>query len=193
MTNRCVAFLAGVLLASAAAGETIYKYRAADGRMTYSNRLLPGAELIETFDYRFAAPAAADPNAAKAGAAVNERMKVHLTELEKAWSEVQDARSALASAEARLTGVEPLDEEGRSLAGPSSPAPPPVGGPRAPAVPAAGGAAPAASPAVGGAMGARRGGGRSAEYRDRKASLEAEVQAARTRLDTALRSYNQLR
>ena len=186
MGNRVLPLLACLLLAFPAAAQTVYKYRAADGRMTYSNRLLPGAELIETFDYRFAAPAAANPNAAKAGAAVDERMKIHLAALEKAWSEVQDATRALAAAEARLSeGVAPLEDEGRSLAGPLIPAPLKPGQTIAQAA--------ADARQVGGPMGTRRGGGRNADYFDRMASLEADVKAARTRLDTALRSYNQLR
>jgi hypothetical protein len=42
-------------------------------------------------------------------------------------------------------------------------------------------------------MGTRRGGGRNAEYAERMAELEADVRVARTRLDAALRNYNQLR
>jgi len=194
MAIRAGFLIACLLLASAAAAETIYKYRAADGRTTYSNRLIPGAELIETFDYRFAAPAAAAPAEAKAGAAADARMKAHLSALEKAWSEVQDATKALADAEARLSaGVGPLSGEGTALAGPSAPAPPAVGGPQGSAAPVTGGPSSAASPAVGGPMGTRRGGGRNPEYAQRMAALEADVHAARVRLDTALRDYHQLR
>jgi hypothetical protein len=42
-------------------------------------------------------------------------------------------------------------------------------------------------------MGTSRGGGRNAEYRERLAVLEADVRAARARLELALRRYNELR
>ncbi len=186
MAYRACSFLVLLLLASTAAAQTVYKYRAADGKTTYSNRLIPGAELIETFEYRFdapAAPRAARPDASKADAAAEARINKHLAALDTAWREVQDATKALAVAEERLSaGVGPLEEEGRSLAGPAVPALPAAGGPRA-----------AAPPAVGGPMGTRRGGGRNADYADRMADLEAEVRKARARLDAALRNYNDLR
>lgn len=183
-----------LLLAFPAAAETIYKYRGADGRTTYSNRLIPGAELIEAFEYRFPAPAAAGGSAAQPAAVDDNRIKNHLAALDAAWSEVQAATRALAAAEARLgAGVEVQEGEGQALAGPATPAPPSAGGAQAPVAPAAGGPSQATSPSAGGPMGTRRGGGRNADYRDRMAALEADVQAARARLDAALRSYNQLR
>ncbi|HEU4924204.1 MAG TPA: hypothetical protein VFT23_14145 [Burkholderiales bacterium] len=43
-------------------------------------------------------------------------------------------------------------------------------------------------------MGRRQGGGgRSPEYQERTATLEADVRAAQERLDAALRRYNALR
>jgi hypothetical protein len=196
MPNRATSLLVCLLLASTASAETIYKYRRADGQTIYSNRLIPGAELIETFEYREkpAAPRAARPEASKADAAGEERVKQYLAALDKAWREVQDASKALASAEARLSaGVALVEGEGRSLAAPAVPASPAVGGPQAPAAPVAGGPPAAAPPAAGGPMGSRRGGGRSADYADRMAALESDVRAARSRLDAALRAYNQLR
>jgi len=188
-----------LLLAPAVAAETIYKYRRADGQMMYSNRPVAGLELIETFEYRFAAPApvsrdAANSDAAKSDAEAHARITKYLAALHAAWSEVQEAGKALAAAEDRLrAGVEPQLEEGRSLAGPEKPPAPPVGGPQAPASPAAGGPAPAVPASVGGPMGTRRGGGRTAEFAERMQSLETEVQTARERLDAALRRYNELR
>ena len=57
MIARIVAFAACFLAPGAACAETVYKYRRPDGRTLYSNRLEPGLELIETFEYRFSAPA----------------------------------------------------------------------------------------------------------------------------------------
>jgi hypothetical protein len=208
MIFRAAALFICLLLASAAAAETVYKYRRADGQTTYSNRVLPGLELIETFEYRFTAAAAVDPNAAKSGNEADARMKQHLSALDKAWSEVQNATKALAAAEARLTaGAGPLAGEEVSLGGPEALSPSDIGGAQAPVPPAVGGAQPPAAPkpgetlaqaaaasrAVGGPMGTRRGGGRNAEYGERIAGLESDVQKARARLDAALNAYNQLR
>ena len=213
--RACALFKPGVLLACLAfalpaAAETVYKYRAADGSVTYSNRLLRNAELIETFDYKIPAAARAAPRGAlpQAGIDADNRMKAHLSALNKAWDEVQSATRALTAAEARLAaGDAPLESEGTSLAGPVALAPSEVGGPQAPASPAVGGPQPPAAPlkgqtpaqahaaaqAVGGPMGTRRGGGRNADFFQRQAVLEADVAKARTRLDRALSDYNQLR
>ena len=185
MRIRACTLLACLAFALPVAAETVYKYRAADGKVTYSNRLQRGAELIETFEFNV--PAASSPSprsvSSPAEAEVDNRMKVRLSALDKAWSNVQGATKALENAEARLaSGAAPLDNENTSLA--TAPAPVP---------PAAGGAAPGASPAVGGPMGTFRGGGRNAEYFQRQAVLEADVARARTKLDEALRDYNQLR
>jgi len=183
-----------MLLVSAAGAETIYKYRRADGQMIYSNRPLAGVELIESFEYRLPKPAAMSGDAAKYEAAGEERIKKYLAALEQAWSEVQAAHKALGAAEERRrAGVEPQEGESRALAGAAKPAPPAVGGPQSPAAPAAGGPSRAAPPAVGGPLGTRRGGGTQPEYRDRMESLQAEAEAARARLDAALRRYNELR
>jgi hypothetical protein len=172
-----------LLLSSAATAETVYKYRGADGQMTYSNRPIRGAELVEAFDFRFPPAAAPDSKAPMAAAAADENIKRRLAALDRAWSNVQTATRVLESAEAQLAaGEAPLEGESHSLATPPAPVPPSVGG-----------AAPAASPAVGGPMGTFRGGGRNAEYFQRQAALEAEVVRARTRLDAALKAYNQHR
>jgi hypothetical protein len=204
MCSRKLVLFLCLSLASAAGAETIYKYRRADGRVMYSNRPAAGLELIETFDYRFPAPAPSSTDAARREAAKSEaaksdaegeaRIRKYLDALQAAWNEVQDAGRALAAAEERLrAGDAPLLEEGRSLGGPEKPAVPGVGGPQAPAPPAVGGAGPAAPASVGGPMGTRRGGGRSPEYVERMQGLETEVQKARARFDAALRRYNELR
>ena len=59
MISRVYLLAALLLLAPAIAAETIYKYRRADGRMIYSNRPMPGVELIEAFEYKFDKPTAA--------------------------------------------------------------------------------------------------------------------------------------
>ena len=137
--------------------------------------------------------------------APEERIRLHLAALEKAWQEVQDARAALEQAEERLrAGEEPVEADPRQQSGlslPASPtgespplARPAAGGPLPPASPAVGGPLPSAPPAAGGPMGPRHGGGgRSVEYRERMESLESDVTAARARLDEALRRYNALR
>jgi hypothetical protein len=183
MVLRASTLIACLLLASTAAAETIYKYRRADGQMIYSNRRLPGLELIEAFEYRIPPPAArAAPSASdkKAAAAGDERIKKHLSALDAAWSEVQAATRALEAAEKRqAAGVEPLPGDRQAVA--VEAAPPTVGGVPAP-VP----------PALGGSMSGRRGRA-SPEYLARLEALDADVQAARARLDAALRRYNELR
>jgi len=198
MGIRASTLLACLLLSSAAAAETVYKYRQADGQVTYSNRRIPNAELIETFDYKF--PAARAPAAATGAAAqtasVDERMQAHIAALNRDWARLQDATRGLAAAEARLAeGLAPLEGENSSLAGPPAPAlaPSEVGGPQAPASPAVGGPMARGSAAVGGPTGTLRGGGRNAEYLARMDRLETDVRQARIQLDLAQRRYNELR
>jgi hypothetical protein len=194
MVLRLVTLLAMALLAATAAGETVYKYRQSDGRMVYSNRPLQGAELVESFEYRFTAPPAAPGEAAEPLPDAEQRIREYLAALDRAWREVQDAEQALAEAEARLSaGVEKIEGESRALGGPAAPPAPAVGGPLPPAAPAAGGPSAAAPPAIGGPLGTRRGGGVSPEFEERMRALEADVEAARARLDTALRRYRALR
>ncbi len=196
---RITVLSACLLFVSAAAADTIYKYRRADGRTVYSNRLEPGLELIESFEYRFPEPALAPIGkpASKSDAAGEERIRKHLDALQAAWTEVQEATRALAAAEQRLSsGIEPHGGEREAVAAaPSAFAPPPpppdIGGPVA-LPPSVGGVPASSSPAVGGAMSGRR--GRAApEYVARMEALEVDVRTARTRLDTALRKYNELR
>jgi hypothetical protein len=164
-------------------GQTIYKYRGSDGRTVYSSQRLPGLELIETFEYRSPPPAAQRPGAAESVRQAEERIRQHVEALNLAWADVRDAEAALAQAEARLrAGIEPLEGESTSIAGPARPAPPAVGGP-----------ARSAPPAAGGPMGTRRGGGRSPEYVERLGKLEADVAEARARLERAIQRYNALR
>jgi len=174
--------LACLMFASAAAAETIYKYRRADGRVTYSNRLVPGLELIETFEYKIDAPVRA-PNAraaAKSDLEGEARVTKYLAALDAAWKRVQDATRDVALAEERLSaGTEPQGGDWQATVADSAP-------------PSAGGVPAAAPPAIGGPMSGRRGRA-SPEYVARISALEADVAAARKRLDDALRSYNQLR
>ena len=182
MRVRIVALLACLLLSASAAAETIYKYRHADGRTVYSNRLEPGLELIETFEYRIPAPAAkAKSRAASQSDAEGEaRIKKQLDALQAGWTEVQDATRVLAAAEERLrAGQEPQASDREGVDSGSAP-------------PAAGGVPAPAAPAVGGAMSGRRG-RPSPEYVARVEALESGVRAARERLDKALRKYTQLR
>jgi uncharacterized protein DUF4124 len=196
MANRASTLFACLLFTTAAAGaETIYKYRHSDGQVTYSNKRIPGLELIETFDVRFPPPAPRAVASARVATPADEaRINKRIAALDAAWLAVQEATTALSRAEARLAaGVAPFEEEGVALAGPATPAPPEVGGPQAAAAPAVGGPLPAASPAVGGPIGTRRGGGRNADYHARMAVLEADVVKARADLDVALRRYHELR
>jgi hypothetical protein len=120
----CIVVL-GLLLASAAAGETIYKYRQADGRVVYSNRPLSGAVLLEQFEYELPAPATIEGDPEKSRLEAEQRIAGHLAALEQAWNEVQDARQALAQAEERLrTELEPTADEPRQLGGPAGAVPP---------------------------------------------------------------------
>jgi len=179
-TMRIAVLLACLLLASAAGADTVYKYRRGDGQITYSNRPVRGLELIDAFEYRFAAPVPADRNAAKSDTEAEARIRQYLNSLDAAWIKVQDATRALAMAEERLSaGVEPQAGDRAGIVAESAP-------------PAAGGVPSAAPPAIGGPMSGRRGRA-SPEYVARIRALEADVAAARTRLDAALRAYNQLR
>jgi len=180
---RKILLAAGCLmLASAAAAETIYKYRGADGRTLYSNRPISGAKLIESYEHEASAPPPhRDPS--KYEAEAESRIKERIAALDKAWSEVQESGRALAAAEARsAAGAAPEEGEARGLGTPADSAPPAVGGPSA-AVP----------PAVGGRMGSGRGGGVSPEYQARIEALEAAVRTTRARNDAAWRRYNELR
>jgi hypothetical protein len=173
--------LAALLLAApSAAPDTIYKYRRADGQVLYSSRPVAGVELIETFDYRFPAPVPASRNASKSDAEGEARITKYLAALDAAWREVQEAGKALAGAEERLrAGEEPQPGDRQGVVAESAP-------------PTAGGVPTVAAPAIGGPMSGRRGRA-SPEYVARMQLLENEVQAARTRLEAALRNYNQLR
>lgn len=185
MLRRLWLALAGLALVLAAGAETvtIYKYRAADGRIVYSNRPLQGAELLEAFSYDFPAPSSAEPAAPKHRAEVQERIRARLLALEEAWKEVQEASRALAAAEEkRLASVEPREGEQRARRDAAQFAPPAAGGPLAPA-----------HPQAGGPLDGRRGGGLRPEYEERQRALEAEVAAARERLEAAWRRYNALR
>jgi len=102
-------------------------------------------------------------------------------DLQEAWTEVQEARGALALAEERLRAGR-VEQEGDRIGMVTGAAPPAVGG-----VPRTG------RPATGGTM---RGAVRSRpspEYLARVEALEADLAAARARLDAALRRYNDLR
>lgn len=194
MTLRILSIALALMLASAAAGETIYKYRRADGQVIYSNRPLSEAALVEQVDYELT-PVRSQGEPDKSLLDAEQRISKQLAALEQAWIEVRDARQALAQAEERLrAGVEPKADEPRQLGGSADAATPAAGGPLPPARPAVGGPQIFARPAVGGPMGRRQGGGgRSVEYQERMAALEADVRAAQERLDTALRRYNALR
>ncbi len=190
MTSRTAVLLVLLLVAPCVAAETVYKYRRADGKTVYSNRPIRGLELIETFEYKAVEPAPPSAAAAKSDAEGEARIKKYLDELQSAWTEVQEATRALARAEARLrAGVGPQSGDREGVA--TSALPPPVAGKPPPTQPPVG-VAPPASPAVGGSMSGRRGRA-SPEYVARIEALEAEVATARTRLDAALRKYNQLR
>jgi Domain of unknown function (DUF4124) len=189
-----IGLVAGLLLVSAAAGETIYKYRQADGQVVYSNRPISGAVLLEQLEYE-PPPARIEAQPDKSRLDAEQRISKQLAALAQAWQEVQDARQALARAEERLRlEAEPKDDEVRQMVGGAELAPPAAGGPQGPAPPAVGGPQPPVSPAVGGPMGKRQGGGgRSAEYHARALALEADLLAAQARFDAALRRYNALR
>jgi hypothetical protein len=177
MPGRIALLLAIVLPIAAAEADTVYKYRRSDGRTIYSNKLEPGLELIETLEYRFAEPAPARPGAAQGEARITRR----LDDLQAAWTEVQESRAALAQAEERLRAGS-VEQEGDRIGVVTGAAPPAVGG-----VPRTG------RPAVGGTMRGATRSRASPEYVARVEALEADLAAARARLDAALRRYNELR
>jgi hypothetical protein len=194
MVLRIAGLAAALLVASAAAGETIYKYRQADGQVIYSNQPISGAILLEEFKYE-PPPVRSESQADKSLRDADERISKQLAAQEQAWQELQLARQDLANAEARLRiEAQPKEDEPRQVVSGGDFTPPAAGGPQAPAQPAAGGPQPPASAAVGGPMGKRHGGGgRSAEYDQRLRALEADLLAAQQRFDAALRRYNSLR
>lgn len=181
MPGRLVLLLAIALPIAAAEAETVYKYRRPDGRTIYSNKLEPGLELIETFEYKFADPAPARPGAAQSDAEGEARIAKRLDDLQAAWTEVQDARSAVALAEERLRAGS-QEQEGDRIGVVTGAAPPAVGG-----VPRTG------RPATGGTMRGAVRSRASPEYLARVQALESDLAAARARLDAALRRYNELR
>jgi len=179
LVPRACALAVLLLVAPAVAAETVYKYRRADGQMLYSNSPVKGLELIDAFEYRFAKPAPVRPRAAESTAAAEQRISGYLAKLQTAWTEVQDATRLLAQAEERLReGEEPQPGDRQGVVAESAP-------------PAAGGV-PAVAPAAGGSMSGRRSRA-SPEYLARVQALEYDAQAARARLDLALRRYNELR
>ena len=181
MPGRIALLLACVLPIAVAEAETVYKYRRPDGRTIYSNKLEPGLELIETFEYKFADPPPALQGAAQRDAEGEARIAKRLDDLQAAWTEVQDARRELALAEERSrAGREP--QEGDRIGVVTGAAPPAVGG-----VPRTG------RPATGGTMRGAVRSRSSPEYVARVEALEADLAAARARLDAALRRYNDLR
>jgi len=138
------------------------------------------------------APAQVPPSPGGDEARIEQRLKA----LDAAWEEVRSAYVALQQAEERLAaGVAPEEDEAKQLAGPARAVPPAVGGAQPPAAPGVGGPQAPAAPAVGGPMSGRRqgGGGRNPAYAARIEALEADVQAARARLDEAWRAYDQLK
>jgi hypothetical protein len=195
MRVRLGILLCLMLLAGAAAGQTIYKYRRADGQTLYSSERLHGLELIESFEYRAPPAASPQPGAAQSTRDAEERIRRQIERLNLAWDEVRDAQAALAEAEARLrAGIEPQEAEPRQLGGAAEPAPPEVGGPAPRTPPAVGGPGPTPPAAIGGPMGTRQGGGgRSPEYAERMGKLEADVAHAKARLERAIQRYNALR
>ena len=181
MPERLALLLACSLLIGAAHAETFYKYRRPDGRTVYSNKPEPGLELIETFEYKFADPAPARSGAAQSDAEGEARITKRLDDLQAAWTEVQESRAALAQAEERLRAGK-VEQEGDRIGVVTGAAPPAVGG-----VPKTG------RPATGGTMRGATRSRASPEYVARVEGLEADVAAARARLDAALRRYNELR
>jgi len=206
-----------VMFASAASAQTICKYQDAEGKTTYSSRPQSGAAPVETFEHRYAPPVAPNAADAKAGAALDERQKLRVAALDRAWTEVRAATVALEEAEARLSaGAGPEEAESTTVSGTVATAPAPgkgdtqttgvtpgdntggpgdtaVGGAQARAGAAAGGPQTAALPGVGGPMSNRRGGGRNAGFQDRMAALQADVNVKRVRLELALSTYHKLR
>jgi len=190
------AVLVFLICAGEVAGGTIYKYRTADGRTVHTDRPLAEGVLLEKFDYQApTASPARNESEQKKRLEAEARIRNRLRALDEAWKELQDAHDALAAAEQRLRmEVEPVEGEPTQIVGPGTLAPPAVGGPQHPAPPAVGGPQAPASPAVGGPLGTRHGGGgRSPEYVARMEALEANVEAARAKLEAAQQRYNSLR
>ena len=188
-----IGLLAGLLFASAAAGQTISKYRRADGQVIYSIRPVSDAALVEQIHYVPASPVRSQGEPDKSLLEAEERIRKQLAARDRAWQDLQHARLALARAEERLRAeIEPSADEPRQLARSGDFAPPAAGGgPILSAPPAVGGPQIFAPPAVGGPMSRRQGGGgRSSEYHERMAALEADVRVAQERVDTAQRGYN---
>jgi len=105
---RCMkAFIAltSCLLATVADAQTIYKYRDADGRTLYSNEPLRDVVPVEAIEHRYVPPAAPKAAEAKAGIALDAKLKLRVAALDRAWIEVKDATAALEAVEARDADV----------------------------------------------------------------------------------------
>jgi len=113
--------LAFLVLASQATAETIYKYRGANGRLIYSNKPVPGATLIESYE-RQASPPVTQQGPSESDRQGEERIRQRLTTMDAAWKEVQDSGRALAEAEARLAaGIGPEAGDVSARGGPELP------------------------------------------------------------------------
>jgi len=108
--------LALLAVATAASGQQISKYRTPDGRIVYSDKPVPNATLVETFEGAPApdpTAAATRKEAARAQAkAANETASERVKALDAISAEIQAASAALAQARAALeAGREPLEGE----------------------------------------------------------------------------------
>ena len=106
--------IAALLLAAStglAAGETIYKYERADGRIVYSDAPEKGGKLVERLDFPAPPPArAAARGEPRAG--LSELAETRSEQLDAADARIREAAQALQTAEARQQqGAEPLPGE----------------------------------------------------------------------------------
>ena len=112
---RSIAFVL-LAAATAASGQSLFKYRTADGRIIYSDRSVAGATLIEEFDRApqpdTAAVSAADAAARARAKEVRARASERVRALDAVSAEIASAEADLARARTALVeGREPLEGE----------------------------------------------------------------------------------
>lgn len=117
---RLTAFLVAVLLAGPAAAQTVYRSVTPDGRVIFSDRPVPGAQLQGTIappPPPSSAPAPA-PVESRTPSPVDRPAEERLARLRSATEEVNAATQVLAQARAQLdAGKEPLPGERTGTAG----------------------------------------------------------------------------
>jgi hypothetical protein len=118
--NRSAFVLLGLLLAASAQAQTVYKYQMPDGRVTYSDKRVPGAKLVEELEPPPAPTGAAAEEArrraareaAAVRAAAAKQEVGNKRSLDQAWIDLRHWNQKLEEARVALeAGREPREGE----------------------------------------------------------------------------------